>query len=94
MALLGYLITLALGVPIGLAFTPSAGCAARCCWRSRCRRRRWGWSCPCSRTPAQSEREVGQTAIVAATVADFSAIVLLSLLFSASDGSTGSRLVL
>jgi Kef-type K+ transport system membrane component KefB len=32
--------------------------------------------------------------VAAASVADFAAIVLLSLFFSASDGSTGSRLVL
>ena len=42
----------------------------------------------------RADGEVGQTTIVAATVADFSAIVLLSLLFSASDGGPGSRLVL
>jgi Kef-type K+ transport system membrane component KefB len=49
---------------------------------------------PVLKDARQSDGEVGQTAIVAATVADFSAILLLSLFFSASGGSTGSRLVL
>ena len=49
---------------------------------------------PVLKDARQSEGEVGQTAIVAATLADFSAILLLSLFFSASGGSTGSRLVL
>jgi Kef-type K+ transport system membrane component KefB len=40
------------------------------------------------------DSRVGQTVVAAASVADFAAIVLLSLFFSASDTSTGSRLVL
>jgi Kef-type K+ transport system membrane component KefB len=37
--------------------------------------------------------EVGQTALAAASIADFAAIVLLSLFFSSSGGSTGARVV-
>jgi len=36
---------------------------------------------------------VGQSALAAASVADFAAIVLLSLFFSSSGGSTGSKVV-
>jgi Kef-type K+ transport system membrane component KefB len=36
---------------------------------------------------------VGQTALAAASVADFAAVVLLSLFFSSSGGSTGARVV-
>jgi Kef-type K+ transport system membrane component KefB len=49
---------------------------------------------PVLKDARKADSEVGQTAIVAATVADFSAILLLSLFFSASGGSTGSRIVL
>jgi Kef-type K+ transport system membrane component KefB len=38
--------------------------------------------------------QVGRATIAAATVADFAAVVLLSLLFSTSGGSTGRRLAL
>ena len=37
---------------------------------------------------------VGRETVAAATVADFAAVVLLSLLFSASEGGTGERLAL
>ena len=37
---------------------------------------------------------LAQTTIAAASLADFAAVLLLSLLFSAEEGSTGSRLVL
>src|SRR5947209_2989555 len=40
------------------------------------------------------DSEVGQSAIAAASVADFAAIVLLSLFLSTSGGSTGGKLVL
>ena len=72
----------------------SAGSAARAWSPSPCRRRPWAWSFRCSRTPARSTPRLGQTTVAAASVADFAAIVLLSLLFSTSDTSTGSRLVL
>src|SRR5205085_2063266 len=49
---------------------------------------------PVLKDAGQSEGEVGQTTIASATVADFAAIVLLSLLFSASGGGTGSKVVL
>src|SRR5262249_29783401 len=41
----------------------------------------------------QVHSEVGQTALAAASVADFTAIVLLSLFFSSSGGSAGARVV-
>jgi Kef-type K+ transport system membrane component KefB len=40
------------------------------------------------------DSELGQTTIAASSVADFAAVLLLSLLFSASEGSTGGRVVL
>src|SRR5436309_6560753 len=40
------------------------------------------------------DSDTGQTTVAASSVADFAAVVLLSLLFSTSGGSTGSRVVL
>ena len=48
---------------------------------------------PVLKDAGQVHSEVGQTALAAASIADFAAIVLLSLFFSASGGSTGSRVV-
>lgn len=49
---------------------------------------------PVLKDAGQGTSVVGQTAIAAATVADFAAIVVLSLFFSTSGGSTGAKLVL
>jgi Kef-type K+ transport system membrane component KefB len=49
---------------------------------------------PVLKDAGKIDSDVGQTAIAAATVADFAAIVLLSLLFSTAGGSTGAKLVL
>ena len=94
LALLGYLITLALGVPIGLGFHAIGWVRSPLLLAIALSATSLGLIVPVLKDARQSEGEVGQTAIVAATVADFSAILLLSLFFSASGGSTGSRLVL
>ena len=52
------------------------------------------WSCRCSRTPARLDGALGQTVVAAASVADFAAIVLLSLFFSTSESGTGTRVAL
>jgi len=94
LALLGYLITLALGVPIGLGFHAIGWVRSPLLLAIALSATSLGLIEPVLKDARQSDGEVGQTAIVAATVADFSAILLLSLFFSASGGSTGSRLVL
>ena len=48
---------------------------------------------PVLKDAGQVHSQIGQTALAAAGVADFSAIVLLSLFFSSSGGSTGSKVV-
>jgi Kef-type K+ transport system membrane component KefB len=42
----------------------------------------------------RADGDLGQTTIAASSVADFAAVLLLSLLFSTSGGSAGSRVVL
>jgi Kef-type K+ transport system membrane component KefB len=94
LSLLGYLITLALGVPIGFGLHAAGWVRSPLLLAIALSATSLGLIVPVLKDARQSEGEVGQTAIVAATVADFSAILLLSLFFSASGGSTGSRLVL
>jgi Kef-type K+ transport system membrane component KefB len=91
---LGYLVTLALGVPIALGVDAAGWISSPLLLVIALSATSLGLVVPVLKDAGRADGEVGQTAIVAATVADFSAIVLLSLLFSASDGSTGSRLLL
>ena len=93
-AVLGYLITLALGVPIGVALHSAGWVRSPLLLAIALSATSLGLVVPVLKDAGKSDGEVGQTAIVAATVADFSAILLLSLFFSASNGSTGSRVVL
>src|SRR3954451_18298304 len=93
-AVLGYLITLALGLPIGFGLHAGGWVHSPLLLAIALSATSLGLVVPVLKDAGQSDGEVGQTAIVAATVADFSAILLLSLFFSASDGSPGSRLLL
>jgi Kef-type K+ transport system membrane component KefB len=93
-AVLGYLITLALGVPIGLGLHAAGWVHSPLLLVVALSATSLGLVVPVLKDAGQSDGEVGQTAIVAATVADFSAILLLSLFFSASGGGPGSRVVL
>ncbi len=93
-ALLGYLIILALGVPIGLGLGAAGWVASPLLLVVALSATSLGLVVPVLKDAGRSEGQVGQTIIVAATVADFAAIVLLSLFFSASDASVGSRLIL
>ena len=93
-AVLGYLVTLALGVPISLGLDAAGWVSSPLLLVIALSATSLGLVVPVLKDAGAADGEVGQTAIVAATVADFSAIVLLSLLFSASDGSPGSRLLL
>ena len=94
LALLGYLVTLVLGIGVGTAlgavgWVGSPGLVAITLSATSL-----GLVVPVLKDAGRTESKVGQTVVAAASVADFAAIVLLSLLFSASDTSTGSRLVL
>jgi Kef-type K+ transport system membrane component KefB len=49
---------------------------------------------PVLKDAGRANGDLGQTIIAASSVADFAAVVLLSLLFSASEAGTGGRIVL
>ena len=94
LALAGFAITLALGLGVG-AVTGAAG------WVSSplllaitLSATSLGLVVPVLKDAMQLRGPVGQVIIAAASVADFGAIVLLSVLFSTSGGSAGSKVVL
>ena len=91
-AVLGYLVSLVLGYGAGASF-PAAG------WVSQplllaiaLSATSLGLVVPVLKDAGQVDSDVGQSALAAASIADFAAIVLLSLFFS-SGGSTGSKVV-
>ena len=92
--LLGYAVTLVIGVPIGLGMDAVGWVSSPLLLVIALSATSLGLVVPVLKDAGQAESEVGQTAIVAATIADLAAIVLLSVLFSASDGSPVSRLML
>ncbi len=49
---------------------------------------------PVLKDAGEADRELGQLVIAAASIADFGAIVLLSILFSGEEGNAGSQLAL
>jgi Kef-type K+ transport system membrane component KefB len=103
-AVLGYLATLVLGLGAGAAFAAAGWVAQPLLLAIALSATSLGLVVPVLKDAGQlaggSGRVgvgpvgIGQSVIAAATVADFAAIVLLSLLFSSATGSTGSRLVL
>ncbi|HEX5879485.1 MAG TPA: cation:proton antiporter [Actinomycetota bacterium] len=93
-AVLGYLVTLALGAGAGAAFAAAGWVQQPLLLAIAVSATSLGLVVPVLKDAGQATSGVGQSVIAAATVADFAAIVLLSLLFSSAAGSTGSRLVL
>jgi Kef-type K+ transport system membrane component KefB len=94
LAVLGYAITLILGAGAGAGFHAIGWVAEPLLLAVALSATSLGLVVPVLKDAGAVDSEVGQTAIAAATVADFAAIVLLSLFFSTSGGSTGAKLVL
>jgi Kef-type K+ transport system membrane component KefB len=93
-ALLGYLLTLGLGVAVGLGVATAGWVTSPALLAVALSATSLGLVVPVLKDAGQVETAVGQQVVVAATVADFGAILLLSLLFSTSGGTPGSRGVL
>jgi Kef-type K+ transport system membrane component KefB len=94
LALVGYLVTLGLGFGAGAGFHAAGWVREPLLFAIALSATSLGLVIPVLKDAGQVDSHAGQTAIAAATVADFAAIVLLSLFFSTSGGSTGARLVL
>jgi Kef-type K+ transport system membrane component KefB len=94
LAVLGYLVTVALGVALGAALDAAGWVDSPGLVAITLSATSLGLVVPVLKDAGQVDTGLGQTVVAAASVADFVAIVLLSLLFSSSDAGTGSRLVL
>ena len=92
-AVLGYLVTLVLGYGAGASFTAVGWVSQPLLLAIALSATSLGLVVPVLKDAGQVRSEVGQSALAAASVADFAAIVLLSLFFSSSGGSTGSKVV-
>jgi Kef-type K+ transport system membrane component KefB len=92
-ALLGYLVTLILGYGAGASFTAAGWVSQPLLLAIALSATSLGLVVPVLKDAGQVRSQVGQTALAAASIADFGAIVLLSLFFSSSGGSTGARVV-
>ena len=92
-AILGYLVSLVLGYGAGASFTAAGWVSQPLLIAIILSATALGLVVPVLKDAGQVHSEAGQTALAAASVADFTAIVLLSLFFSSSGGSTGARVV-
>ena len=92
-AVLGYLATLVLGYGAGVSFAAVGWVSEPLLLAIMLSATSLGLVVPVLKDAGQVHSEVGQTALAAASIADFAAIVLLSLFFSSSSGSTGARVV-
>lgn len=94
MAALGYVMTLALGLGLGGLFAGLGWTASPMLIAIALSATSLGLVVPVLKDAGKAESPIGQTTIAAATIADFTAIVLLTLFFSASGGSIGGKLLL
>jgi Kef-type K+ transport system membrane component KefB len=92
-AVFGYLLTLVLGYGAGVSFTAVGWVSQPLLLAIALSATSLGLVVPVLKDAGQVHSPVGQTALAAASIADFAAIVLLSLFFSSSGGSTGSKVV-
>jgi len=89
----GYLVTLVLGSAAGAGFHAAGWVGQPLLLAIALSATSLGLVVPVLKDAGIVEGAVGQTAIAAASVADFAAIVLLSLFFSSSGGTTGAKVV-
>ncbi|MGH3316249.1 MAG: cation:proton antiporter [Nocardioidaceae bacterium] len=94
LAVLGYLLTLLIGSGFGVGFDLLGWVDDPLLMAVTLSATSLGLVVPVLKDAGHVDGELGQTTIAASSVADFAAVLLLSLLFSASEGSTGGRVVL
>jgi Kef-type K+ transport system membrane component KefB len=93
LAVFGYLVTLVLGYGAGVSFTAAGWVSQPLLLAIALSATSLGLVVPVLKDAGQVHSQVGQSALASASIADFAAIVLLSLFFSSSGGSTGSKVV-
>src|SRR5215469_6960439 len=92
-AVLGYLGSLVLGYGAGASFKAAGWVSQPLLLAITLASTALGLLVPVLKDARQLRSAIGQSALAAASIADFAAIVLLSLFFSSSGGSTGSKVV-
>ncbi|MFI0467620.1 cation:proton antiporter [Saccharopolyspora sp. 5N102] len=92
-ALIGYVASLAIGVAVGFSFGAAGWVHDPMLIAVALSATSLGLVVPVLKDAGRADQAMGQTTITASSVADFAAVVLLSLLFSTSGGSPGGRLV-
>jgi Kef-type K+ transport system membrane component KefB len=91
-ALIGYAVSLVLGIAIGLSVHAAGLAASPVLLAIALSATSLGLVVPVLKDAGQVETPVGRYTIAGATVADFGAVVLLSLLFSQSKGGPASKI--
>jgi Kef-type K+ transport system membrane component KefB len=94
LALLGYLVTLALGLGVGGGLDLVGWVNSPVLVAVALSATSLGLVVPVLKDARKLDSGLGQSVVAAASVADFAAIVLLSLFFSTSESGTGTRLAL
>ena len=93
LALAGFAITLVLGGVAGAGFHALGWVHSPLFLAVALAATSLGLVVPVLKDAGQSETQLGQLTIAGATVADFGAVILLSLFFSQSSGGTSSKLI-
>jgi Kef-type K+ transport system membrane component KefB len=91
---IGYGLTLALGLAVGLAFSAAGWVKSPILLAIALSATSLGLVVPVLKDAGKLDAPVGQLTVAGASVADFAAVVLLSLLFSETSGGTASKVVL
>jgi Kef-type K+ transport system membrane component KefB len=93
LALAGFGVTLVLGTAAGVGFHALGWVHSPFFLAVALAATSLGLVVPVLKDAGQSETQLGQLTIAGATVADFGAVILLSLFFSQSSGSTSGKLI-
>ncbi|MBA3288631.1 MAG: cation:proton antiporter [Acidimicrobiia bacterium] len=91
--LIGFAVTLAIGVTVGVGFHAAGWVTNPLFVAIALSATSLGLVVPVLKDAGQAERPLGQYVIAGATIADFGAVILLSLLFSEAEGGAASKLV-
>jgi Kef-type K+ transport system membrane component KefB len=91
---LGYGLTLVLGLAVGVAFAAAGWVRSPVLIAVALSATSLGLVVPVLKDAGRLEAPVGQLTVAGASVADFAAVVLLSLLFSETSGGAASKVVL
>jgi Kef-type K+ transport system membrane component KefB len=90
---LGYLITLAIGVAVGVVFSGVGWVDSPLLLAITLSATSLGLVVPVLKDARQADGEVGQLTITAASIADFAAILLLTVFFSQASTGAGTKLL-